>query len=252
MNDVILSLGRAFVSLLIPKIWWYILLPILVSMVLLLGSAILLWTFGFTQLQEFLQAGVLIEWISKPFLSFWTQAPVVLSQIVAGVIIIVTVIILSYLICLLLLSTLLVPLLLPIVAEKYYPQLRIPANVYGSGLLVTTVSFVKYCFGLMVTLPLWLIPGMAFFLTAFWNGYLASQVFPIDVLQGWSTVAEFREIRKTNNLMHFSLGILTSMLFFIPVINLIAPALMALAFAHFDFQALDSLRKRELLEKNTP
>jgi CysZ protein len=185
-------------------------------------------------------AGVAFSW-------FWTQAPVVLSQILAVVILIVTIVILSYLFCLILLSTLLVPLLLPLVVDQNYPGLLKGGKASFSGCLVNAgLSFLKYSLGLVLTLPLWLLPGMAFFLTAFWNGYLAGQVFPVDVLDGWATVEEQREIRADKRVGHFSLGLITSMLFFVPVINLCAPALMALAFIHYDFQALSNLRKRSL------
>jgi CysZ protein len=247
MNDLLQALLRAFTSLLNSKIWWRILLPIMVTMALVFGIVSLSWGSWYSQVQEVLHRGSLVHWLAWPFLGFWTQAPVVLSQILAVVILIVTIVILSYLFCLILLSTLLVPLLLPLVVDQNYPGLLKGGKASFSGCLVNAgLSFLKYSLGLVLTLPLWLLPGMAFFLTAFWNGYLAGQVFPVDVLDGWATVEEQREIRADKRVGHFSLGLITSMLFFVPVINLCAPALMALAFIHYDFQALSNLRKRSL------
>jgi CysZ protein len=254
MNEILQAFQRSLFSLRSFKVWLRLLLPAVLAMALVLGIFIMKWSAWYLDLRESLEGGFLIQTLAWPFVWFWTAAPVVLGKIVSGVVLMIAALALSYVMSLLLLSVILIPLLVPLIVDQEYPMIRDDKKggrpTRGeelsviSSLLNTFWSVLKFLGGFLITLPLWLIPGMAFFLALFWNGYLAGQIVPVDVLQGWATKQEIAEIRQSRNSQHLGLGLLTSMIFVIPVMNLFAPSLLALIFVHYDLQELVELRKR--------
>ncbi len=252
MNEVFRAVQRAFVSLLYPQVWQRLVLPMALILALVTGIFIFFWSQLFSQIHGFIEGGGIIHFLSLPFDWFWEQAPVVIAKIMAGVFLLVIIFVSLYVVGLLLMSILLLPLLVPAIVAADYPELSSPTSrqkIVDEGsisqlgsIFHTLFSFIKYAFGFFLTLPLWMIPGLPFFLTACWNGYLASLVFPIDVLQGLATRQELERIQQNRFRHHFSLGILTSMMSMLPGIHLLAPVIMALSFVHFDLEELMRLR----------
>lgn len=256
MNEVFRAIQRGFVSLLYPQVWRRLLLPMALIIALVTGIFIFFWSQLFSQIHSLIEGGGIIHFLSLPFVWFWVQAPIIIAKTIAGVLLLVIMFASLYVVGLLLMSILLLPLLVPAIVATDYPELSSAAarqKVVDEGsisqfesIFHAFLSFVKYVLGFFLTLPLWIIPGLPFFLAACWNGYLASLVFPIDVLQGLATRQEIELIQRNRLRHHFGLGILTSMISMLPGIHLLAPTIMALSFVHFDLEELMRLRAAEV------
>lgn len=244
MNDVFLAIRNGFTTLLRADLWRRILLPWIGFFILILVIFVMKWPDWFLVFYQGFEGSKFIQILASPFSSFWSEAPLYLARILAGLSLLTIFLVSIYLISIFIFSVLLIPLLIPLIVKTDYPQLQKKKS--GStlkSLSHTLISFVKYTLGFLLTLPFWLVPGMSFFLTVFWNGYLAGKVFPYDVLMDWASEEELQTILNQTAKMQLMTGTLTSMLFLVPGINFIAPILMALTFVHYNLNELQKLRK---------
>lgn len=127
--------------------------------------------------------------------------------------------------------------------EKEFQNLdkRGDANVMHS-LWVTLRAVVVFLLAWVVTLPLWLIPGMAFVLPVLLTAYLLMAVMRFDALSGHATRLEIKAIKKRDSTSAWLIGLVCAFLSFIPPILLIMPVMSALAFTRHYLGALGELR----------
>ena len=71
---------------------------------------------------------------------------------------------------------------------------------------------------------------------------MTQQLFRYDALSEHANKREIKEICASNRYSLWGLGLLTGMLQFVPVLNLLAPIFTALAFIHFGLDQLKLLR----------
>ncbi len=95
----------------------------------------------------------------------------------------------------------------------------------------------------IVTLPLWLIPGVAFVLPVLLTARLLMTVMRFDALAGHATQLELKEIKKRDGTSAWLIGLVCAFLSFIPPILLIMPVMSALAFTRHYMGALAQVRK---------
>lgn len=135
------------------------------------------------------------------------------------------------------------PTVLKYLSKKDFPHL---ARQGESGVVmsvwVTLKAVIVFLVGWIVTLPLWLIPGMAFVLPLLLTAYLLIAVMRFDALSDHATREEFKRIKKQDSTSAWLIGIFCAFLSFVPPILLIMPVLSALAFTRYYLQALENLR----------
>lgn len=135
------------------------------------------------------------------------------------------------------------PTLIKLVADKDYPQL---ARQQGGGLIgnlanAATALFIFLLIWALVV-PLWFI-GASIVIPFIATAYLNQRLFRYDALAEHASLTEMQVLFEKHRFSWWSLGLLTGLLQFVPILNLLAPVLTALAFIHFGLDRLNKLRQ---------
>ena len=141
-------------------------------------------------------------------------------------------------------APLVMPLLLEHLAATDYPDL---ARLGKDSLLASTWNSVRaallFIIGWVLTLPLWLIPGMGLLLPLLWMAWLNRRTFAYDALSLHATQEEWQHLRRQRANVLIWLGLVMALLTHVPLLGLFAPSLAALAYIHFCLEALRRLRQ---------
>ena len=233
MAEILLALRRTVSSLGRGRIWLYILGPAVVAALFMgLASATLL---------DRLSAGFLgnppLRWLVSWGVLWLAKA---LALLGAWLILLAA----SYLVAMLLTALALLPLMLGYLAPADYADLeRRGRDSLVESTRNSIVAALIFIAGMLMTLPLWFIPGMGLLLSLFWVAWLNRRTLTYDVLAAHATAEEWREIRQRKGSTLLMLGVLMALLTSVPVVGLLAPSLAALAYIHFCLEALRELRR---------
>lgn len=233
MGEVILALQRSLASFGRGKIWLYILVPALVAFVLMVVLSIAVLDY---LISSFI-AQPPMSWIADWGALWLAKAMAAL----AGWLFILSA---SYAVAILLTALLVLPLMLNFIAARDYPDL---ARLGRDSVIESTRNSVGaallFALGWVLTLPLWLVPGLGLLLPLLLMGWLNRRTFAYDALAVHSTPDEWRAIRREQSMPLFALGLIMAALTHVPFVGLLAPSLAALAFIHFSLEALRRLRQ---------
>ncbi len=135
------------------------------------------------------------------------------------------------------------PVIVPLIGARDYPQLK---RQKGGTLLGSVgnaaAAIVVFSMLWLVTLPLWLTGIGAVLAPVLTSAYLNQRLFRYDALAEHASAAEFALILRASRGDLFLLGILLSLLLYVPLINLLVPVLSGLAFTHFCLARLALVR----------
>jgi CysZ protein len=225
MSEVMQALWRSLATLGRGRVWLFLLGPALLALVAWLALAFF-WLDGLVA--TFLQLPPM-TWFSA-WGAAWLAS---LFAALGGWLLILAA---AYLTSILLAAILILPLLLNHVAATDYPDL---ARMGKDSLTASTWNSVSaallFVAGTLLTLPLWLVPGLGLLLPIFWIAYDALAVHASD--------DEWRILRRQHGTPLFMLGIVLALLAHLPLIGLLAPTLAALAYIHYTLAALGTLRQ---------
>lgn len=230
MADVMLALMRSLASLRDGRIWRYMLAPAIFS--LLLWIALAFWGLS-----------VLVDWLlgHPPMTVLIGWGVAWLAHILAYLGGWMAIFACAYLTASLLTALLVMPLLLKHLSANEYrdvaPMGRDSFLAAGLNSLVASLLFIV---GWLMTLPLWIVPGLSLLLPMLLMAWLNRRTFAYDALSMHATDAEWRALRRQGKAPLFMLGLIMALLAHIPVVGLLVPTLSALAFVHF---GLESLRR---------
>ncbi len=233
MSGVLLAVRRSIGSLARGRVWIYMLGPAVLALLAMIGlSAALL---------DRLVA-VLVE---QPPVS-WVVAigAVWLAHLLAALGGWLLILAASYLLAVFLAAVFVLPLLLGELSQTDYRDLErrgydsFTASFWNSGW-----AAVLFVIGWLLTLPLWLVPGMGVLLPLFWMAWLNRRTFAYDALAAHATAEEWRRLRRLHAWPLLGLGLLMALLAHVPFVGLLAPALAALAYVHYCLEALRELRQ---------
>ncbi|MBP6654118.1 MAG: EI24 domain-containing protein [Propionivibrio sp.] len=233
MGEIMLALQRSLASFGRGKIWLYILVPALIAFVLMVGLSIGL-------------LGYLIDsFIAQPPMSWVADwGAVWLAKALAALGGWLLILSASYMIAVLLTAILVLPLMLNFIAERDYPDLaRLGSDSLVESTRNSVGAAVLFAVGWVLTLPLWLIPGLGLLLPLLLMAWLNRRTFAYDVLAAHTTPDEWRALRKQQAMPLLMLGMIMAALTHIPFVGLLAPSLAALAYIHFCLEALRRLRQ---------
>jgi CysZ protein len=141
------------------------------------------------------------------------------------------------------------PALVSLVSERDYPQLKHEKGGGAVGSLINVLLGLPIFFAIwMITGPLWLA-GAGAILPFIAAAYLNQRMFRYDALLEHASFDELKTLFFIYRVPLWILGLVTSLVQFIPVFNLFAPVFTGLAFAHFGLARLDEFRQhpREVL-----
>lgn len=235
MTSIFNSLFHAFRDLFQFRVLWIVIWPALAAALLWLVVGVVFWdTFsgwiagGLTAIgiQPWLD-GVEPRWIAHGI------------QAVLHLILFVPLVFLTALVITALFA---MPALISLVADRDYPALeREKGGNIAANLLNALLAIGIFMAIWMITLPLWLI-GVGVVVPFIAAAYLNQRMFRFDALAEHASPEEMKALFSQYQSSWWGLGLLTGFFQFIPLLNLFAPVLTALAFIHFGLARLDELR----------
>ncbi|MBX9905101.1 MAG: EI24 domain-containing protein [Burkholderiales bacterium] len=236
MHAAVSALTRAAGNLFDRRIIALVFLPMLGSLVVWMVLAWLFWdawTGGLTAaMSSTTVAGWLQGW-SATWVIDYTAALVVLIAILPAML--VTALLITEIVAM--------PVIVKFVAERYHPGLQRAAGgtlagSIGNAVIGITVFALLWIF----TLPLWLTGIGAVLAPVLTSAWLSQRLLRYDALAEHASAEEFAEIVRNSRGDLFLLGILLSLLLYVPVVNLLVPVLSGLAFTQLCLAKLAAAR----------
>lgn len=236
MRDVIAALIRAAGNLFDPRIMAIVFLPMLGSLVL---WALLAWLFWNAWTGGI--AGVMDSTAVAGWLQGWNAAWVV--DYTAALVVLIAILPAMFVTALVITEIVAMPVIVRFVAGRYHPDLQRAASGTLAGSIGNAAAGIAIFAVLWIcTLPLWLTGIGAVLAPVLTSAYLSQRLFRYDALAEHAGAEEFVQLVRTSRGDLFLLGILLSLLLYVPVVNLLVPVLSALAFTQFCLARLAVMR----------
>ena len=204
------SFWRALAYLFMPRIIGLSLMPLAVAGGLTLVMGYFFWTDAVTAVRATLESWSLIEamlqWIDGAIgSSFRTVlAPLVVVAFAVPVVIVMS---------LLLVALLATPSIVSLVAQRRFADLEQRHGAASWRSLLWSLGYTLVaCVALLLTMPLWLIPGVVFVLPPLIWGWLTAKVMAFDVLAEHASADERRAVIKAHAWPLMVIGITTGFL----------------------------------------
>ena len=237
MHDILQVLRRTLATLASARPWRYILTPALAACVMLIILS-LLWLDDLANLLVGLPP---MRWLTAWHLPWLAQ----ILAVIGGWLIILSA---SYLLAVLLTALTMMPWLLDYLAtHEYADVLRLDTRSMAASVWNSVWPALVFLLGWLMTLPLWLIPGLNLALPLLWIAWLNRQTFAYEACSIHTTTDEWKALRQHHAGALFLLGLLMALLAYVPIVGLLAPSLTALAYSHY---CLEALRRRRQSDAN--
>ena len=237
MPQVLLALARSFGSFTRPGLWRYLVVPPLVAGVAWVAATV----FWLGELAGWLGSATPLAWLSGT-LGAWHLGWVAtgFAYLGAWVILLAG----AYLLAVLVAGAWAMPAMVAQLAATDYADVAPRGrDSVMLGLAVTLKATLRYLLGWALTLPVWIVPGMAVVHSFFWLAYLNRATFAYDALAAHASDDEWRRLHATHGGSFWALGFVAALLAHLPLLGLFAPALSAMSFVHFGFDALRAERR---------
>ncbi|HQO28448.1 MAG TPA: EI24 domain-containing protein [Accumulibacter sp.] len=240
MNGLSLALLRSLRALGRGRVWLLLFAPAIAGLLICIALAV----FFLDELSLLLAAQPPFTWLAG-WGALWLAK---IAALLGGWLLILAA---ALVVAMLLAAILVMPLLLEDLARTDYPDL---ARLGRDSLLSATWNSVSaallFLLGWLLTLPLWLLPGLAFFLPLFWMAWLTRRTFAYDALAVHATDEESRQLRRRHAGAFWLLGALFALLAHVPLLGLLTPTLAALAYSHYALEALRQWRQGAVLAQD--
>jgi uncharacterized protein involved in cysteine biosynthesis len=129
------------------------------------------------------------------------------------------------------------------VATSYFPQLERKRGGTTFGSVANTVlAIAAYCVAWVLTLPLWLMAPLALVLPVLLAAYLNQRLFRYDALAEHASREEYPRVVAHARSNLYILGAIGGLLQFVPLLNLLTPVYIGLAFVHLCLAELEQVR----------
>jgi uncharacterized protein involved in cysteine biosynthesis len=235
MTPILDSMARALRDLFSLRVLWVVVWPMLVSMLLWLALGITFWsTFSGWIEQGLDQIGILV-WLAE-------IEPVWIANGIQALLHLMLFVPLVMLTALVLTALFGMPALIRAVAGRDYPQLvRENGGGFVGSIWNAVIAIVVFITLWVVTLPLWLI-GIGVVIPFAAAAYLNQRLFRYDAIAEHATADEMAVLFRNERGGWWGLGLLTGLVQFVPVLNLLGPVFAALAFIHYGLARLNQQR----------
>lgn len=241
MQAVLNAFGRAIISQLHPKMLALLVVPLVLAIVFWIATAYWFWAPITGWLQSWLFGG---GWLSS--IGAWATSHGFsgFAQWIVALLALLIIVPVMFATAVVLIAVFAMPLVIRHLGEGPYRDvarkgsLAVTPSVWNA--VSTTVLFVV---GYVITLPLWLIPPLAFIVPWLWWSWLTARVMRFDSLAEHASVDERKVSIAGQRRNYFLLALLVTLLNYVPPFFLITPVLSALAFAHY---SLALLRRQRL------
>lgn len=237
MIQIFNAFSLSFRNLFNVKILWILVWPLLVASLFWLIVGVFFWTPSAEWIAEIISFTFMKDWFDESALLKITDGiGSILNVIILVILVIATAMIIT---ALFVMSS-----LIDFVAKRYYPLLQRKNGGSLVGSLVHVISAIIIFIVLLgISLPFWFV-GIGMLMSFLAAAYLNQRLFSYDALSEHASKEELEILLATNKLSLWGLGLLTGLIQFIPVLNLFAPTLTALAFIHFELARLENYRQK--------
>jgi CysZ protein len=237
MSKAFRSLMFAAVNLFHPRMLWLMIWPMLVALGLWGIAAVVLWgrtaVWLAAHLKDWVEAGVF-------FVRFDTGD---MMLVVAHVLMVLLFVPAVWLTALVILSVFGMQAMVDHVAARRFPQLARRQGGSVAGSVWNGVVALAGLVGLgVVSIPFWFVPPLWPLIMVAIMGWLNQRLLRYDALAEHATAAEMQQLFSAERPTLYLLGALLALLAYVPVVNLVVPALFGLAFIHHLLGALEALR----------
>lgn len=223
----------AFKDIFRPRILSIVIVPFLGSFIIWSLVTWALWDWILSLGFKLYNLGVmqrLVE-ILSPYFAL-TQDPLI--SVTAAAFIIVVIFPAAIITALLITSVVLVPILVNELRKTDFPTVLKKSNSMFTGTGTTLSYSLKYFFSWVASLPFWIaIPFGALIIPYVLLAWFNSRIFAWEVMIEIASPEETRIFVKKNTKHLFILGLLTSILYYIPIVNFVAPVIVSAVFARY-------------------
>ncbi|OYZ58595.1 MAG: hypothetical protein B7Y21_02375 [Hydrogenophilales bacterium 16-61-112] len=227
--------ARALRDLFNLRVLWVVIWPMLVAAGLWLVLALTFWETFSNWIAQGLDSLGVRTWLAG-------LEPLWLANGIQVVLQLLLFVPLVYLTALIITALFAMPVLIRVVAERDYPELaRASGGSLVGNLWNALVALLLFIALWGVTLPLWLM-GVGVLVPFIAAAYLNQRLFRYDALAEHASADEMAALFKSERGGWWGLGLLTGLLQFVPLLNLLGPVFAALAFIHYGLARLRQQR----------
>lgn len=241
--NIVKALLRSLIDLFHPKMLLLLLVPPFVALLIWGGLGVLFWDqllqFSHIFSQKFLFTQEIPAWM----IEWFSVTPESVAKGLAIVVSILLILPMTILTSMLITSLVVMPVVLKYL-QKFFPELQ----KRGSGVFVASIknliiSSVIYIVLWVMSLPLWMIPGLSVALPLLLNGYLTYRIFVFDILSDYASLREIKVLSGRKRVDFMILGVIVSSMVLFPPLFFILPIYSALCFSRYTLLELQELRK---------
>jgi CysZ protein len=219
-----------------PRILAIVLLPMAGSLVLWTLLAWIFWDAWTGAIAGAAGSTTVAGWLKG-----WGAAWVIDSA--AVLLVVIAILPAIYITALVITEIIAMPVIVKFVGERYYANLERAAGGTIAGSLVNAaIGITVFAVLWIVTLPLWLTGIGAILAPVLTSAYLNQRMFRYDALAEHASAEELQRVIRTSRGDLFVLGVLLSLLLYVPLVNLLVPVLSGLAFTHLCLARLSGAR----------
>jgi uncharacterized protein involved in cysteine biosynthesis len=225
------ALARALRDLFSLRVLWVVVWPMLLALLLWLALGVTFWGTFSGWIAQGLDAIGIQTWLAE-------LEPVWIANGIQALLHLMLFVPLVMLTALVITALFGMPALIRVVAERDYPELARENGGSLVGSLWNAVVAIGLFVGLwLVTLPLWLI-GIGVIVPFVAAAYLNQRLFRYDAIAEHASADEMAMLFRQERGGWWGLGLVTGLLQFVPLLNLLGPVFAALAFIHFGLARL--------------
>lgn len=239
VRETFTALGRSLRSLVHPGVFFRLIWPAIVSALLWSIMAAFFWTEAVDFIMSCIQG---LAWIGGKVIALTWVAGV--TRFMANLLVALMLILLFYITSTMLISWVALPMALDYVSRRDYADLEQRHGGSNTGSIINTlVALLWFALVILISFPLWLIPGVALVVPILAMSRLNQRIFSYDSLMRHADKDELIRLPQKLRFKMMPLSGGTTLLGTIPFINIIAPAFSGLAFVHFLLEALRRERR---------
>jgi uncharacterized protein involved in cysteine biosynthesis len=237
MHPIFAALCAAARDLREPRVLLLALVPPLVAIAVWLALA---WAFADDWARWVADAIATTPWLT--WLNDWGLASVLIWG--SGIAAFALLVPLMLVVAVLATEILAMPVIVPLIGARDYPRLerRRGGTLAGSAWNAAT-SILLFAVLWLLSLPLWLTGIGALLLPALISALFNQRMFRYDALAEHASAGEYRAVVQAAGGRLYGLGLALAVLYYVPLVNLLAPMLSALAFTHLCLAELARLRR---------
>lgn len=243
MKTVLLSYFSAVRSLTRPGVLWHLMWPTLAAAILWIALLAGTWT-RLVDLGTQLITGM-------PLVGGWlasSEGALMAALVMFKIGLVVLALPIIYVTAAFLVAAVALPLMADRVAAQDYADIaRRRGGSQPGSVWNALVSVLQFLLLLILSLPLWLIPGVGLIISLVLTAWLNQRAFRYDALMAHADAVEMKALPARHASSLFGVGLLGAAMAHVPFVNLFAPALSGLAFVHYLLSALRVERQGEIL-----